>query len=166
MTDGVRIPAANHFYALNRAFEVDVLLLEREDCKVSLEEHKLLKAMAPRTSVVSVARSFWVEGLVGELFFRRPYFGAFKLINELPEWVAESTYDVVWCATAPAAGMFSAAEARSMIAGATYVAGLSDMHSLVLWRQGLEAGKSASKLQIVFSDCSITTSSYFTRSRS
>jgi glycosyltransferase involved in cell wall biosynthesis len=142
--DGIRIPAAHHFYGLREAFDVDLLLLNNFEQQAKISEIEATLSLVPRSAVVSVIRIHRHKVIFRELMYAEPYFGALGFNEALPNWIAGEKYDCVWCATAPAAGMFALSNTRSRFNAKKYVAGLSDIHSLVTLRQSNEASKSES----------------------
>ena len=142
--DGIRIPAAHHFYGLREAFDVDLLLLNRVDQPAKTSEIEATLSLVSRSAVVSIAHIHRLEAIFRELVYSEPYFGALSFNEALPKWIAVETYDCVWCGTAPAAGMFALANTRFRFKGKKFIAGLSDIHSLVTFRQSQEASKAES----------------------
>lgn len=144
MNDGVRIPAANHLNALKEAYDVDLLLLDRTDKPAEAREVEDTQSLVSRFSVVSVSRMPRQKAVLREIVYAEPFFGALDFDGPLPGWVKSEVYDCVWCATAPAVGMFALPHVRDRLDAKKYIAGLSDMHSLVVLRQAEEASKADS----------------------
>jgi glycosyltransferase involved in cell wall biosynthesis len=142
--DGIRIPAANHFYALAQGFDVDLLVLDPDCHPAEASELEATQSLVTRSAVVSVKRVHKQKAIFRELIHAEPFFGAFEFSEALPGWALSEAYDCVWCATAPAAGIFALARTRLNFNVNRFVAGLSDMHSLVVLRQATEASKSGS----------------------
>ena len=142
--DGIRIPAAHHFYGLNKAFDVDLLLLNRIDQPAKTSEIEETLSLVLNSAVVEVSPVVRHKAIVRELIYAEPFYGALDFNEALPSWIANKTYDCLWCATAPAAGMFALANRRSRFKAKKIVAGLSDIHSLVTLRQSKEASKAQS----------------------
>ncbi len=145
MTDGVRIPAANHFRALKEMGEVDLLIMQRVDLPRPDEDIEETREAVSRCGIIEVRRDSNVAAIAGEFLRRQPFYGALQLIGELPSWLSETEYDVVWCGTAPAVAAFARSEWRRRVKARHWVAGLSDVHSLVIYRQGQQTSKSKSR---------------------
>lgn len=145
INDGVRIPAANHFSALTEIFEVHLLMLDPRDKPAESSEVEETLALVSTSARVPILRVTKTKAVFRELVYSEPYFGAFEFEEEkLPEWLKETAYDCVWCATATTVGMFSLERIRARVTTKKFIAGLSDMHSLVVARQAAEASKTIS----------------------
>lgn len=142
--DGIRIPAVNHFYGLNEAYDVDLLLLDSLERPAEVTEVESTLSLATRSAVVSIARMSRKKAIFRELIYAEPFYGAFEFKEALPKWMSEQSYDSVWCGTAPATGIFALSDTRKRFNVKRFVAGLSDMHSLVVLRQATEASKATS----------------------
>ena len=140
--DGVRIPAAAHLLALKAEHSVDVLLLKCPAMPYSeadyLETQKHVENMyeVQMRALPSLA-AFAREALLGE-----PYYGRWRFDAPIPTEIASSSYDIVWCATTPATAAVATPAVRKWLKAPLYIAGTSDVFSLVLQGKLLQPNRS------------------------
>lgn len=142
--DGVRIPEANHLLALREEHQVDCLLLKCQTMPYShadvdattLEVEELYEVcMSPLGAKRSILREF---------VNREPFYGRWILSETLPSQLVENDYDLIWCGTAPAVAIMAKPSMRTQLSAMHYVAGLSDIHSLVISSVAKQSEKSHS----------------------
>lgn len=144
--DGVRIPAANHLLALREKYHVDCLLLKCSSIAYTLDDVYATRKEVDNLWEVSMSSRGVMLSVLREIFVRDPFYGRWKFTGDLPSKVISNHYDLIWCGTAPAVAIVARAKNRRLLSASKYVAGLSDIHSLVLTLNARRADKSDSFL--------------------
>lgn len=142
--DGVRIPEANHLLALREEHQVDCLLLK---CQMMPYSHADVDATALEVEElyeVCMSPMGTKRSILREFFKREPFYGRWIFSEVLPSQLLENDYDLIWCGTAPAVAIMAKPEMRKQLRAVLYVAGLSDIHSLVISMDAKSAAKSSS----------------------
>lgn len=142
LTDGIRIPATNHFLILNSYFSVDVLVLDTNIQCISNDERRKTREAADNVSFINIIRKPIFSSIFLELTAKIPFYGAYECQMPIPEWIKHTKYEFIWCATPAAVGVFSNKRIRNIFHVNNYVAGLSDIHSLVIWQFAKSMSKS------------------------
>ena len=142
--DGVRIPAANHLLALRMEHEVDCLLLKCETMRYSDSDVDATRQEVDNLYEVYMRPMGTKRSLLREFFKREPFYGRWVFAEDLPSELLGDNYDMIWCGTAPAVAVMAKSINRLQFSTKRYVAGLSDIHSLVIKSDLLGASKSRS----------------------
>lgn len=142
--DGVRIPAANHLLALRMEHEVDCLLLKCDTMPFSDADLDATREKVGELYEVSMRPFSMICSILREIFLHEPFYGRWKFSEVLPSKLVENDYGLIWCGTAPAVAIMAKPEIRKQLRATHYVAGLSDMHSLVISSNAKSAKKSNS----------------------
>tara|TARA_B110001469_G_scaffold40525_1_gene40130 strand:- start:2832 stop:4049 length:1218 start_codon:yes stop_codon:yes gene_type:complete len=142
--DGVRIPAANHLLALREKHQVDCLLLKCETMPYSPADVDATRQEVGECYEVCMSPLGTKRSILREFFKREPFYGRWILSEALPSLLVENDYDLIWCGTAPAVAIMAKPEMRTQLRAMHYVAGLSDIHSLVISSGAKQAEKSNS----------------------
>lgn len=130
--DGVRIPAANHLLALREVHRVDCLLLKCETMRYSDSDVDATRQEVDNLYEVSMRAMGTMCSLLREFFKREPFYGRWVFAEGLPLELLGDDYDLIWCGTAPVVAIMAKPEMRTQLRAMHYVAGLSDIHSLVI----------------------------------
>ena len=142
--DGVRIPAANHLLALREKHQVDCLLLKCETMLYSSADVDATRKEVGECYEVCMRPMGTKRSILREILFGEPFYGRWIFSGALPSQLVENDYDLIWCGTAPAVAIMAKPEMRKQLRTLHYVAGLSDIHSLVISSDARQSEKSHS----------------------
>lgn len=140
--DGVTIPIAGYLHEFTKDYNVDFLRLCRPASNDTGEPET--RRSVREYASIAIKRPSKLVAAFHELAGKRPYYGSFRAAENLPEWARQTEYDIVWLATPQAIGAWNLERWSSIIQHNISIAGISDLHSLVLKNQMLTASVSSS----------------------